>query len=495
MSKTNTLNKNIIGEDTKSNEILNNGKKYRKIHEIKIVGSNEVGDETYDFPDPILTFDNSVCKKAIKKELLASGFISPTPIQGQSWPICQQGRDIINIARTGSGKTLGFLLPTFNKIKKLQARGINRKKQNNYTCTPLCVILAPTRELVMQIGSESIKYGKLVKIRSVIVYGGNSKGKQIYAMERLNPQIVIGTPGRLTDFCNMGKIDLSKTCILILDEADRMLDMGFEPQLNEILDFMPKQITDNTRPLPSSGKCNQYSRQTLLFSATWPKSIRRIGAKFTHNPIQLNVGNYKKLVVNEKIEQTILVMKESDKFDKCHEIITSLSPNDKVIVFMSTKKSCDIIANTFYDEGIHCDSLHGDKNQWQRTSILNAFKSSQIRILFATDVAARGLDVVDITHVICYDFPKPKGEGGIEDFVHRIGRTARGNRKGKAITFFTKDNSKHANTLIQLLKRAKQIVPDELKAMIEKKNDTRGNRGGRRGRGRRRGNGRRGGRL
>jgi ATP-dependent RNA helicase DDX5/DBP2 len=469
--------KNIVNESVKDHEIILDGYEYRKFHKIEIEGIDENGIDSYKCPDPILTFTNSICNKIIKKNLLAAGFTEPMPIQGQSWPICQEGRDIISIARTGSGKTLGFLLPAFNKIKKLQARGIIGGKKNSQECFPLCVVLVPTRELAMQVGIEAIKYGRLINIRSVIVYGGEPKGKQMYIMKRLNPQMIIGTPGRLIDFCKMGKINLSRTCLLILDEADRMLDMGFEPQLNEILTFMPTQKIDDKRPLPSSDKCDQYSRQTLLFSATWPVSMRRICARFTYNPIQLNIGNSKLLIANEMIEQTVLVLKESQKMDKCREIIKSLTPDDKVIVFISTKIMCDMITNSLQNEGINCDAIHGGKNQLQRTRILNAFKSSKIRIMFATDVAARGLDIVDISHVICYDFPKPKGEGGIESFVHRIGRTARGSRKGKAITFFTRENSKHTNALIKLLERAKQIVPDELKAMVEKRGKFRGNLG------------------
>ena len=174
------------------------------------------------------------------------------------------------------------------------------------------LIITPTRELAIQINENITDYAKYSNIKNAVIFGGVKQGPQLHAVKN-GIDILIATPGRLLDLINQGFISLINIRYFVLDEADRMLDMGFEPQLNEILDFMPKQITDNTRPLPSSGKCNQYSRQTLLFSATWPKSIRRIGAKFTHNPIQLNVGNYKKLVVNEKIEQTILILNRRGK--------------------------------------------------------------------------------------------------------------------------------------------------------------------------------------
>jgi ATP-dependent RNA helicase DDX5/DBP2 len=473
---TSTTEKPTLSENATPEE-------FRKFHEMEILGKDELQTGPYECPPPCKSFEASHWDKSIKAKLISAGFASPTPIQAQSWPICNQGRDMISVARTGSGKTLGFLLPAFEKIRLLEKKGVMGNGKNERACSPLCVVLAPTRELAMQIGVEATTYGRQAGIRSVTVYGGDSKYKQIRSMERLNPQIIIGTPGRLNDFCSMGKINLSRTCILVLDEADRMLDMGFEPQLNDIQTHMPRQTMGATRPLPSSGLCDQYSRQTLLFSATWPDSVKRVGARFTVNPVQLNVGSKSGLLLaNEKIHQTVMVIEPQQKFEEARKIIKNLTPEDKCICFMATKKTCDTVANALWKEGVNCDSLHGDKEQWQRSRIINSFKSSQIRILFATDVAARGLDVKDISHVICYDFPKPKGLGGIEDFVHRIGRTARGGREGKAITFFTRENSRHAGNLVDLLERAKQEVPDDLRAMVRGRGGGGGGgRGGRRG--------------
>eukprot|EP00501_MAST-03F_sp_TOSAG23-6_P002021 GSMAST32.ASY1.ANO1.2106.1 assembled CDS len=348
---------------------------------------------------------------SVKQAFTAAGFEKPTPIQSQSWPIANTGRDIISVARTGSGKTCGFLMPVFMKIQ-------NRLKTRTH---PL--VLAPTRELAMQIQAEALKFGRPQGIRSVVLYGGAPKRRQIGELERGLVHMVVATPGRLNDLLDMRKTSVNLVEALVLDEADRMLDMGFEPQIDAILSKMPVQKRMMERPVPSS--------------------VQR-----------LNVGKSGQLVANEDVEQIIKVVE----------------PSAKTIVFL-------------WNDGMACDSLHGDKDQWQRTRVLAAFKT------------ARGLDVKDITHVINYDFPNGKGKVGIEDYVHRIGRTGRAGRKGTAYTLFTYESKKNAFALIQLLKNAKQNVPDELAKFGVSGRRGGGGRFGGRGRGGRYGGRGRGGRY
>jgi ATP-dependent RNA helicase DDX5/DBP2 len=369
-----------------------------------------------------------------------TGFEAPTPIQAQAWPICKQGRDIISVARTGSGKTMGFLVPVFERIRELQAL-VRGRPPYTRDCRPYAVVLAPTRELAMQIGVEASKHGKFLDVQTVVVYGGAPKGGQIGDLMRWKPPLVIGTPGRLNDLVNgspgrVPALNLSNVSMLILDEADRMLDMGFEPQLNEIVEKMPQQLTGTARPLPSVG-CQPNSRQTLMFSATWPKSVQKIASRFMVNPVQLNVGKSGVLVANESVTQHIEVMTESEKLPRLRVLLKNYGIDDKVIIFCTTKRGCERVANTLWDEGINCDALHGDKDQYTRTRIMGAFKAGRVPVLLATDVAARGLDVKDVKVVINYDFPHAKGNAGIEDYVHRIGRTGRAGAEGKAYGFFT----------------------------------------------------------
>eukprot|EP01104_Vermistella_antarctica_P002149 TRINITY_DN1230_c0_g1_i1.p1 TRINITY_DN1230_c0_g1~~TRINITY_DN1230_c0_g1_i1.p1 ORF type:complete len:283 (-),score=88.59 TRINITY_DN1230_c0_g1_i1:246-1094(-) len=242
-----------------------------------------------------------------------------------------------------------------------------------------------------------------------------------------------------------------------------MLDMGFEPQLDEILTKMTKQtarkaqLVEDTHSLPTPTQ-----RQTLFFTATWPKAVQRVADKFLHNPVQLNVGLNDRLVANEDIEQIIKVIDEKDKHQTLTKTLMDLPPKSKTLIFFMKKTTVNRTTDALWNEGYHVDSLHGDKEQWKRTRIMADFKDSKIMTLCATDVAARGLDVPDVTHVINYDFPRTKGKGGIEDYVHRIGRTGRAGNKGIAYTFFTNEDSSHARTLVTLLKEAKQEAPESL---------------------------------
>ncbi len=260
---------------------------------------------------------------------------------------------------------------------------------------------------------------------------------------------MIATPGRLNDLLEMGIVNLSQVLFLVLDEADRMLDMGFEPQIRTIIAKCPKD------------------RQSMMFTATWPREVQTLAREFLRNPVEIKFGETNKLNANKAITQIIKVIGESEKPDKLREVLKEINSSGKpesvpkTIIFVSRKNECDGLANDLWNAGYSVDSLHGDRQQFQRTKVMDQFKVGRLRILVATDVAARGLDVKDIEVVINYDFPA--GQNGVEDYVHRIGRTARGaSGQGKAYTFFTKDDAKRAHELIGVLQRAEQNVPPEL---------------------------------
>ena len=445
-----------------------------KKHTISITSCSN--DSKFEPSSPMMKFEDTPFPEKLVASLRRAKFARPTPIQSVSWPIVLSGRDLISVARTGSGKTCGFLLPGFLHILK-------RRETHELKCGdgPYVLVVAPTRELALQIHLEAVRFGNALQIRCVCVYGGAPKRKQIGNLKRSPLHLLVATPGRLNDLLNIHCTTLRNVSMLILDEADRMLDMGFGPQIDEIIGHMPKDIP----------------RQTLFFTATWPKQVQKAANRLLklENAVKINVGASGQLVANEDIEQIVHVIDNRDKSDKLQEILKDLPETHKTIVFIGRKRDCDSIADTLWNQNLKVDSLHGDKDQRERSHVLRQFKSSQINILCATDVAARGLDVKDITHVVNYDFPLGGGDKGIEDYVHRIGRTGRAGRKGIAHTFFTHTDRKHANELIQILEHAKQNIPEELKRM---KSFGRGRGGRGRGgwRGRRRGGrgGRRGGR-
>lgn len=427
---------------------------WRKSHMITVRGHGKSANG--DVADPFIEFGDAPFNSVIQKTFKTAGFARPSLIQAQAWPMAIQGKDLISIAKTGSGKTCGFLLPLFHLYEQNKALAPGKG--------PMMLVLAPTRELACQILEETQKFGRPIGIRSVCCYGGSPKYPQIAALQR-GVECVIATPGRINDLIQMRKADLSGVRFVVLDEADRMLDMGFEPQIRQIMDNVP----DSTK------------RQTLLFSATWPKEIQRLAFDFLADPFQINVGEINVLNANKDITQNIIVCDDGDKYDKLKEILTNLlnaakeneetpKPTDektthaKVIVFVAKKYLAHELANQLWDEGFAVDSLHGDRQQWERTKVINAFKQGVLRMLIATDVAARGLDVKDVGAVVNYDMPV--GSNGAEDYVHRIGRTGRAGAKGVAHTFFTKGDKKLARELVDILTKAEQVVPKELQSMV-----------------------------
>ncbi|XP_010029150.1 DEAD-box ATP-dependent RNA helicase 14 isoform X2 [Eucalyptus grandis] len=425
---------------------------YRRLHEITVSGA--------DVPPALASFEATGFPPEILREVHSAGFSAPTPIQAQSWPIALQSRDIVAIAKTGSGKTLGYLIPGFIHIKRCR---------NNSRMGPTVLVLSPTRELATQIQDEAVKFGKSSRISCVCLYGGAPKGPQLRDIDR-GADVVVATPGRLNDILEMKRISLQQVSYLVLDEADRMLDMGFEPQIRKIVREVPAR------------------RQTLMYTATWPKEVRKIAADLLVNPVQVNIGNVDELVANKSITQHVEVLAPMEKHRRLEQILRSQEPGSKIIIFCSTKKMCDQLARNL-NRQFGAAAIHGDKSQSERDFVLNQFRSGKSPILVATDVAARGLDIKDIRVVINYDFPT-----GVEDYVHRIGRTGRAGASGLAHTFFSDQDAKYAAELIKVLEGANQRVPPEIRNMASRgggmgrfnrrwSSDSGGRDGGRGGRG------------
>ncbi|XP_061214507.1 probable ATP-dependent RNA helicase DDX43 [Neopsephotus bourkii] len=387
-------------------------------------------------PNPVCKFEDVFEHYPdIMANIRKAGFQKPTPIQSQAWPIILQGLDLIGIAQTGTGKTLAYLMPGFIH---LTSQPVSKDQRGG----PGMLVLAPTRELALQVEAECLKY-TYKGIKSICIYGGGDRKGQIDVVTK-GVDIVIATPGRLNDLQMSNFINLKSITYLVLDEADRMLDMGFEPQIMKIL--------IDVRP----------DRQTVMTSATWPDGVRRLAKSYLKNPMIVYVGTLDLTAVNT-VEQRVVVIAEEEKraFMQC--FIESMKPQDKVIIFVGKKLTADDLASDLSLQGIPVQSLHGNREQWDREQALDDFKKGRVKILVATDVASRGLDVHDITHVFNFDFPR-----NIEEYVHRVGRTGRAGRTGKAITLVTKNNWRFASELIEILERADQVVPNELIAMAQR---------------------------
>ncbi|ELU06438.1 hypothetical protein CAPTEDRAFT_182934 [Capitella teleta] len=388
-------------------------------------------------PNPVKTFAHAFQHyPEIMSEILKAGFTTPSPIQMQGWPIALQGIDLIGIAQTGTGKTLAFLLPAFIHI---EGQEIPRKDREG----PTVLVLSPTRELALQIESEVNKYS-YKNIKCCCVYGGASRREQITKVKS-GVEIVVATPGRLNDLINANVLSLKNCSYLVLDEADRMLDMGFEPEIRKVLlDIRP-------------------DRHTVMTSATWPPGVRRLAQSYMKDPIQVFVGSLDLAAVHS-VRQQVEIIEEDDKRERLVDFVRhELGPEDKVIVFVGKKVLADDISSDFALNDIRCQSIHGDREQCDREQAIADMKDGTARILVATDVASRGLDIVDITHVFNYDFPR-----NIEEYVHRVGRTGRAGRSGTAITLVTRKDWSNAKDLINIMEEAGQEVPDELHTMSER---------------------------
>lgn len=425
---------------------------FRAEHQMMMQGDN--------IPKPVKTFQQAGFPAAIERKIAEQKFDKPTPIQAQGWPMALSGRNMVGIAQTGSGKTLSYILPALVHIAAQPALKPGEG--------PIALVLAPTRELACQIQEVARIFGSVVRVRNACLYGGAPKGPQIRTL-RYGAEIVVATPGRLIDLMNAGYTNLNRCSFLVLDEADRMLDMGFEPQLRDII---PKIRPD---------------RQVTLWSATWPKEVQRLARDLLGRDfIQVTIGSTE-LTANKKICQTIDVCEESDKEEKLAALLQKLwdeipGPESsrqmmRTIIFANKKRVCEDLCWKLRKDQWPCVALHGDKSQAERDRALLDFKRGDAPILVCTDVAARGLDVKDVQVVINFDFPVQ-----CEDYVHRIGRTARGAAlTGRAFTFFTRDNRGAARELLHLLQEAEQEIPAALREMAPARGGGNGNGGNRRG--------------
>lgn len=420
---------------------------------------NDMTIEGPDIPKPITSFDEAGFPDYVLSEVKQQGFPKPTAIQCQGWPMALSGRDMVGIAATGSGKTLSYCLPAIVHI--------NAQPLLKHGDGPVVLILAPTRELAVQIQQECSKFGASSRIRNTCIYGGAPKGQQIRDLAR-GVEICIATPGRLIDMLETKKTNLRRVTYLVLDEADRMLDMGFEPQI--------RKIVDQIRP----------DRQTLMWSATWPKEVKNLTRDYLIDPIQVTIGSLE-LAASHTITQLVEVVTEFEKRDRLvkHLETATTDKEAKCLIFSSTKRACDDITSFLREDGWPALAIHGDKDQHERDWVLREFRSGKSPIMVATDVAARGIDVKGITYVINYDMP-----GNIEDYVHRIGRTGRAGTSGTAVSFFTDGNSKLGGDLCKIMREANQTIPPELQRFDRRSYGSHiryGRGGGRGGRGRGRG--------
>lgn len=330
---------------------------FRKKHNMTVKGT--------DIPKPVETFDEAGFPNYVLKEIKQQGFPNPTSIQSQGWPMALSGRDVIGIAATGSGKTLSYCLPAIVHInaQPLLAPGDG----------PICLVLAPTRELAVQIQQECSKFGKSSRIKNTCVYGGVPRGQQIRDLAR-GVEICIATPGRLIDMLESGKTNLRRVTYLVLDEADRMLDMGFEPQI--------RKIVDQIRP----------DRQTLMWSATWPKEVQRLAYDYLKDYIQVNVGSLE-LSASHNITQIVEVVTDYEKRDRMIKHLEKAMEDkeSKILIFVGTKRVADDITKYLRQDGWPALAIHGDKQQNERDWVLNEFRTGKSPIMVATDVASRGI--------------------------------------------------------------------------------------------------------
>ncbi|PNF19799.1 putative ATP-dependent RNA helicase DDX23 [Cryptotermes secundus] len=386
-------------------------------------------------PDPIRTWKQSGIPNEILEIVEKVGYTDPTPIQRQAIPIGLQNRDIIGVAETGSGKTLAFLIPLLTWIQSLpKIERIEDADQGPYS-----IILAPTRELAQQIEEETNKFGQPLGIRTVVVVGGLSREEQGFRL-RMGCEIVIATPGRLIDVLENRYLVLNQCTYIVLDEADRMIDMGFEPDVQKILHYMPvtnlkpdTEDAENEIKLLANYNSKKKYRQTVMFTATMPPEVERLARTYLRRPAVLYTGSAGK--PTERVEQMVYILSEADKSRKLLEILErGVTP--PVIIFVNQQKGADVLARGLEEHGYNACTLHGGKGQEQREYALASLKSGTKDILVATNVAGRGIDIKDVSMVINYDMAKSIGE-----YTHRIGRTGRAGKHGMAVSFCTKDDS------------------------------------------------------
>ena len=420
----------------------------------KVVNANKAyyPYSTFDAPGCVAEIDPILLKQCTK----VNKFVKPSPIQAQCWPVLLHSgddgkrRDIVGIAETGSGKTLAFAMPALTAMHK-EDGGSHKKSKGR---SPRMLVLAPTRELAMQVHQVLDEYGSTVSLKSIVIYGGVPKYEQKNEL-RKGVDCIVATPGRLKDLISEEAVDLSNVSQLVLDEADRMLDMGFEEDVR----FIIGQTKDKEK------------RQTAMFSATWPAVIQKIAFEYLVNPIRVYVG-FESIVgsngenaiddslsANKRVTQTVEVIEDRARDARLRQLLNQYhsSRDNRVLIFALYKKEAERLEYQLKRDGWKCTSIHGNKTQDARTRALEEFKSGKCPLMVATDVAARGLDIPNVEVVLNFTFPLT-----IEDYVHRIGRTGRAGKTGISHTFFQTGDKSHAGELQQVMKQAGQSVPDEL---------------------------------
>ena len=362
-----------------------------------------------------MTFDELGLTPEVLKAVAETGYTEPTPIQAQAIPHVLAGKDVLGIAQTGTGKTASFTLPMIDKLSRGRAKAR----------MPRSLILEPTRELAAQVAENFEKYGKYHKLSMALLIGGVSFGDQEKKLDR-GVDVLIATPGRLLDHCQRGKVLLTGVQILVIDEADRMLDMGFIPDIEEICRKIP------------------FTRQTLLFSATMPPEIQRLTENFQHAPERIEVARASS--ANERIKQAVVKISRRDQKREALRHLIDTENVKNAIIFCNRKRDVSVLHRSLEKHGYSAGAIHGDLDQSVRTKTLDGFRSGDIRLLVASDVAARGLDIPDVSHVFNFDPPTHA-----EDYVHRIGRTGRAGKEGAAFTLVTPEDRKYVDAIEKML--------------------------------------------
>ena len=362
----------------------------------------------------MITFSDLVATPVLRKNLTGHKFVTPTAIQAQAIPPAILGHDVVATAQTGTGKTLAFALPI---LESLLSKPL--------TAGPQALVLSPTRELAMQIHETFSLMSKGTGIRAAVVVGGMSESGQLKSL-RQGAQIVIATPGRLSDFLDRRLVNLSAVRIVVLDEADRMLDMGFLPSVEDIL------------------KKTMADRQTMFFSATFESSVARLIDRHCHEPVRIAVGSITRPA--DQIDMHVYEVEQDRKLALLNHLLEN-GEGGSFLVFARTKHGCEKLAKKLHGSGIKATAIHGDRSQNQRNMALRGFQDGQYRVLVATDVAARGIHVDNISHVVNYDLPQQA-----EDFIHRVGRTGRAGARGVASTFGTRGERRDVQQIERVLK-------------------------------------------
>jgi len=369
------------------------------------------------------TFQTLGVSEPLLRALATENYTQPTPIQTQAIPAILEGRDVLGLAQTGTGKTAAFGLPLLQRLSQ------DRSVAGPHGVRAL--ILAPTRELAVQISDSLKTYGRHLHLRHTVILGGVSQGKQVEAM-RHGVDILVATPGRLLDLVRQKQVRLDKASILVLDEADRMFDMGFIKDVRKLVSYLPKQ------------------RLSLLFSATMPKEVAHLVQEILHQPVRIEVTP--KTIAVEIIEQSVYHVSTQDKRGLLHKLLQDEAMK-RVIVFTRTKHGANKVADQLEKNGYKADAIHGNKSQNARQRALESFREGKVRVLVATDIAARGIDIDDITHVINFDLPHEP-----ESYVHRIGRTARAGAGGTAIAFCDASERSLLKAIERLTRQTMKVV-------------------------------------